>query len=104
MAKAKRYLVCLHRNGYVSNRKPIYTVGTVKELTGYYKYTLECGKSWEYEKGNHKITLEPRGIKSLINNVNNAMNNSARNGYSGRYLELIREVDDEFVLDEKQIL
>ena len=99
MAKQKRYLVCMHRDGYTS-RKPIYATGTVKELTEYYSYTLECGKSWEHEKGNRKINKEPKSIKSLITNVNNAMNNSAGNGYSGRWLELIREVDEDFILDE----
>ncbi len=97
--KGTKYLVCLHRDGYVSNRRPIYKVGTVKELTKYFSYTLECGKSWERERGNKKISLNPRGIDSLIKNVNNAKRNSSRNGYSGEWLELVKEVDENFVLE-----
>ena len=99
MAKQKRYLVCLHRDGYVE-RKPRYIVGTVTELTEYFGYTLECGKSWQHERGNKKINLHPQRISSLVTNVNNAMNNSARNGYSGRWLELVKEVDDDFTLED----
>lgn len=63
--------------------------GTIKELTEYFGYTLECGKSWEHEKGNHKISLHPRTIESLVNNVNNAYYNKGRNRYSHDYIELV---------------
>ena len=56
--------------------------GTIPQLVEQFSYTLECGKSWEHEKGNKKINTNPKGIKSLINNLNNAVNNSAANGYS----------------------
>ena len=61
---------------------------TVEEWTQYFGYTLEVGQSWQHEKGNRKINRKPTTIKSLITNVNNALNNAARNGYSGTYYEL----------------
>ena len=57
-------------------------VGTIAELTQAYSYTLECGKSYEWEKGNKKINMTPKGIKSLVKNIDNASNNSAANGWS----------------------
>jgi hypothetical protein len=53
---------------------------TIEEAVDYYSYTLECGYSWQHEKGNKKINLHPKTMKSLISNLNNATNNSARNG------------------------
>ena len=47
------------------------TTGTIPELLDYFGYTLECGKSWEHEKGNKKININPKGIKSLVTNLNN---------------------------------
>ena len=61
--------------------------GTLEELIEYFRYTLECGRSWERERGNKKISLHPRTIKSLVTNLNNATNNAAANGYSGTYYE-----------------
>ena len=53
---------------------------TVAEAVEYYSYTLECGASWEHEKGNKKINRSPKPIDSLIKNLNNAASNSAANG------------------------
>jgi len=91
MKKEKVYKVIMHRDGYVSGKMPIETEGTLKELTEYYSYTLENGKSWENEKGNSKISVSPKSINALISNVNKAMNNSAGNGHSGKWLELVEE-------------
>jgi hypothetical protein len=63
--------------------------GTVAELVASYKYTLECGKSYSHEKGNRKINMNPKTITSLVNNLNNAVNNSAANGYAGTTYELV---------------
>ncbi len=61
-----------------------YFTGTLEELiNGTFGYTLDCGVSYQYEKGNKKINRNPKTIKSLISNLNNAVNNSAANGYSG---------------------
>lgn len=56
--------------------------GTIPELIKTFSYTLECGKSWESEKGNYKINRNPKGIKSLVSNLNKATTNSAANGDS----------------------
>ncbi len=58
------------------------TTGTVEELLKYFSYTLECGKSYEWEKGNSKINLNPKSAKSLVTQLNKAEANSAANGYS----------------------
>lgn len=64
--------------------------GTIHELVhDVFGYTLECGKSWEEEEGNSKINRFPKGIKSLVKNLNNATNNSAANGYSNTRYEQI---------------
>lgn len=66
-----------YRNGTES-----ITEGTLEELLQNYRYTLECGKSWEHEKGNKKINLNPKSAKALVTQLNNAVNNSAANGCS----------------------
>jgi hypothetical protein len=43
---------------------------------------LECGASWQHETGNKKINQKPKSIASLITNLNNAVNNTAANGYA----------------------
>ena len=58
--------------------------GTVAELVQKCSQTLECGKSYQHEKGNAKINCHPTTIKSLVTNLNNAVNNSAANGYAGK--------------------
>lgn len=67
-----------------TNRGRVYTQeGTLSELISAYSYTLSCGKSYEYERGNKKINCNPKSIKALVTNLYNAKNNSAGNGYSG---------------------
>jgi hypothetical protein len=58
---------------------------TVEEAVEYFSYTLECGASWQHEKGNKKINRCPTTIKSLITNLNNAANNTASNGCGTYY-------------------
>lgn len=85
MAKKFKIIKTKHLDGrtYESD------VGTVAELVQYYSYTLECGASWQHEKGNKKINRNPKSITSLISNLNNAVNNSAANGYAGLSFEAI---------------
>lgn len=71
------------------NGKTTQIDGTLEELIERFSYTLEVGESWQHEKGNKKINRNPRGIKSLINNINNAVDNSACNGCGSYYVELI---------------
>ncbi|MNB84035.1 hypothetical protein D3C81_384660 [compost metagenome] len=86
MKEPKVYTIIKHRRGQqteISN--------TLPEFIKYFGYTLEKGKSWQHEKGNKKINMEPKTIKSLISNINNAENNAAANGYSGTWYELKAE-------------
>ncbi len=69
--------------------------GTLEELIKKNSYTLETGKSYEKEKGNKKIDLNPKSIKSLIKNLENAADNAAKDGYSGvTYREVVDSVDE----------
>lgn len=81
---AKEYTVICYRRG----RETRYT-GTVEYLVNnVFGYTLECGKSWEYEKGNSKINVNPTTARSLVSNLNKAVTNSAANGCPSEYFEL----------------
>lgn len=57
--------------------------GSLRELIDGYSYTLEVGQSWEHERGNKKINMNPKTIQALCDNLYKAKNNAARNGYSG---------------------
>lgn len=65
--------------------------GTLSELIKNFTYKLDCGKSWEHEKGNKKINTNPKTISSLITNINNACDNSASNGYSSTRYSLKKD-------------
>lgn len=65
------------------NNSSIEHSGSLDELIKCFSYTLECGASYSREKGNSKINRAPKTVKSLISNLNNAVNNSAANGYAG---------------------
>lgn len=68
-----------------------YQTGTLAELISAYGYTLEVGQSYEREKGNKKININPRNVNDLIKNLNNAVNNSAANGYAGKDYRILPE-------------
>ena len=71
------------------NGKDSEIVGTLNYLVNsYFGYTLECGQSYEREKGNKKINRNPKSGKSLVDNLNKAVSNSAANGYSSTYYSL----------------
>lgn len=79
MAKSPKQYVITKTSPYTGrtyDSRPL----SVEEAVEYYSYTLECGCSYEYEKGNKKINRHPKTIRSLISNLNNSSNNSARNG------------------------
>tara|TARA_R110000782_G_scaffold11744_7_gene35529 strand:+ start:6100 stop:6348 length:249 start_codon:yes stop_codon:yes gene_type:complete len=78
---SKTYTVTLtsHRTG----NSTVFT-GSIVELTEKFAYTLECGAGYSHEKGNAKINRKPGTLGSLIKNLNNAVNNSAANGYAGK--------------------
>lgn len=80
---AKTYRITTTRYSLSRDPREYKTEGTLQELINYFSYTLECGKSYEHEKGNKKINMNPKNIQSLCTNLYNASNNSARNGYGG---------------------
>ena len=81
---AKEITIIKTRNGNDSE-----IIGTVEYLVNnYFGYTLEVGQSWEHEKGNRKINRNPKSGKSLVDNLNKAVTNSAANGYSSTYFRL----------------
>jgi hypothetical protein len=76
-----------HRNDSKS-----YQEGTLEELIKAYGYTLECGQSYQNEKGNAKINCNPKSVSILVKNLNNAVNNSAANGYAGVTYSLVERI------------
>lgn len=83
MPKQKEYTILKTRRGVTRE-----VTGTLEYLKKYFKYTLECGKSWEHEKGNRKINTDPKSASALVNNLNNAVNNSAANGCACEWFTL----------------
>lgn len=73
------------------NNKPL-TFGpyTLEEAIKCFSYTLECGASFQHEKGNKKINRSPKSFKTLVTNLNNASDNRARNG-CGDYYALVED-------------
>lgn len=79
-------VVSIHRT--VNSRHEI--CGTLPELIQAYNSVLEGGKSLEHAKGKKKINCKPKTIKSLILNLNNAVNNSAvMDGLAMKRYELV---------------
>ncbi len=72
----KEYTVIIERRG-----KERSVTRTLQGLIEYFGYTLQVGKSWEREKGNKKINLNPKRVKSLVDNLNQSERNSAANGW-----------------------
>lgn len=76
----KEYTIIIvrFRRGELKERK---VTGTLEYLISYFDYTLEVGRSWEWERReNKKINTHPKTAKSLVTNLNNAVRNSAANG------------------------
>lgn len=76
----KEYTVNIHRKDTIRE-----VTGTMDYLLQYFSYTLQTGKSYEHEKGNKRINLSPKSVKSLVTNLNNAKTNAASNGYPDTY-------------------
>lgn len=62
---------------------------TLPNLIEHFSYTLECGKAYEWERGNKRINTAPKTARSLVTNLNNAESNRARNGCASTSYELI---------------
>jgi hypothetical protein len=80
---AKEFIIIKNRRG-----KDTEVTGTIQELTDYFRYTLETGESWQHEKGNSKINVNPKSGTALVNNLNKAKRNSAANGAPSEYFRL----------------
>lgn len=92
MAKApKQYKIKMTKSSMRREDRTYFQEGTLPELVEAYSYTLECGASWSHEKGRSKINRNPKSIKTLISNLNKAVDNTAANGYSGKQYELVEE-------------
>ena len=82
-AEEKTYTIVKERKGRTTEIE-----GTLSYFIEYFGYTLEKGKSYEREKGNAKINTKPKDVKSLVVNLNNAVNNAARNGFADTFYSL----------------
>lgn len=84
MAKKKEYTVVVIRGD-----KEWEHTGTVEELVrDVFGYTLECGASYQYDKGCCKVNKNPKTIKSLITALNNASYNTMGSCYNRKYYKL----------------
>ena len=79
----KEYTIIKTRRGRTSEVK-----GTMEHLLKYFGYTLDCGKSYEREKGARKVNARPTTGKALVTALNNAAYNRAANHCPGEYYEL----------------
>ena len=79
-----------------SNGKEYKSTGTLSELVQGFSYTLSTGASYQHERGNKKIDKQPKTFRSLISNLNAAVNNAAANGaadvhFSGKEIAAVTE-------------
>ena len=81
MARTQAAHTIIHVN---SRGNEIKYTDTILGLIKTFAYILEVGASYQHEKGNSKINENPKGITSLVKNLNNAKNNAAANGFSGQ--------------------
>lgn len=98
MKKEKTFIIESARSGGFMSSRPTrysYAEGTLEYLIGYHSYTLECGASYQHERGNKKVDRNPKTVAGLIKSLNIATNNSAANGYSGTSYELVTEKKSE---------
>ena len=94
MSKEKTFIIESARSGGFMSSRPTrysYAEGTLEYLIGYHSYVLECGASYQHERGNKKVNRNPKTVAGLIKSLNIATNNSAANGYSGTSYQLVTE-------------
>ncbi|HPM74176.1 MAG TPA: hypothetical protein PLA71_00475 [Saccharofermentans sp.] len=72
-----------------SNGKFSFKSGTLPELIEYYSNTLKAGESYQNERGRKKINTKPRTIEDLVKNIQNAKKNTAANGISNVFFDLV---------------
>ena len=71
MAQAKVYTIIKTHRG----REMEFT-GPIEELPQRCRSQLECGHSWEYQKGCKKVNTAPKTIKQLLTALANAVYNT----------------------------
>lgn len=71
-----------------------YQTGTLPELVKAYSYTLGVGKSYETEKGNAKINMNPKTVEKLVDMLGKAKDNAAADGYSGCSFRVMAEGEE----------
>ena len=80
----KQYTIISHHRG----RATEYT-GTLEHLIhDVFGYTLEAGKSYEWEKGARKVNTNPKTGKGLVTALNNAVENTQGGCYNRDWYEL----------------
>lgn len=84
----KEYTIIMTRYRWDGGSRERRVTGTLEYLKQYFSYTLECGRSWERERGNKKINTDPKTARSLVTNLNNAVTNSAANGCPSEWYSL----------------
>lgn len=67
----KTYTIIKYRRGRETE-----ITGTLPELIDYFRYTLDCGASWAYQKGCRKVNTQPKTIKGLLTALSNAVYNT----------------------------
>ena len=83
----KEYTIVQTRFRIVGESKVKEVTGTLDYLKQYFGYTLECGRSWQYERGNRKVPENIKSGKTLVKALNIAEANRSRS-YQGVYYEL----------------
>lgn len=74
----KTYTILRHRKGRVME-----ATGTLEYLTGYFRYKLESGRSYD-----SRIPLKPRTVKALVNALNRATDHLQRGSFNPNFYEL----------------
>lgn len=64
--------------------------GTLEDLKEEFRYTLDCGASYNGQRGCKKVNTDPKSIKSLVDNLNKAAENCCTH-YQDRYYSLVEE-------------
>ena len=70
--KTSEYTIEVERFKFGAGSKKKVVTGTLEYLRKYFNYTLECGQSYEHEKGNKKINMNPKSAKALVSALNKA--------------------------------
>ena len=84
MTTKKEYTIICHHRGRVTE----YT-GTLEHLINdVFAYTLECGASWQYERGCYKVNTNPKSGKGLVIALNKAAHNTMGSCYDPDWYEL----------------